>query len=197
MNTNLISPVTVNLFKFYTQCFAFPYEEMNYELQNLYRLLENEISSDDEVFMSDQVLSIINQYQGEDLVNLRMEYVAIFTAQESGTIICPIIASDFCRFASKSYDSTEAEEQIVDSGIPINPDEPIDSILNYLQYLSFACDEFIISDIDENILVSFYRTHIMYWVPLFCDLLYSSAGLAFYKELAVGLKETLLYYEQE
>ena len=196
MNIEIITPATSQLFKFYTHCFAYPYEEMNYELHNLFRVLENEILTDEEVILADQVLSIINLYQGEEIKDLRDEFVALFTSSKSEDPICPMIASDLCRLASKTYYSFEAEEQIYESGLPVNMDEPIDSIFNYLQYLSFACDEFLSGD-DEINISSFFDNHIIYWIPMFCDRLYATASLSFYKEAAIGLKETILIYQQD
>ena len=196
MNIEIITPATSQLFKFYTHCFAYPYEEMNYELHNLFRVLENEILTDEEVILADQVLSIINLYQGEEIKDLRDEFVALFTSSKSEDPICPMIASDLCSLASKTYYSFEAEEQIYESGLPVNMDEPIDSIFNYLQYLSFACDEFLSGD-DEINISSFFDNHIVYWIPLFCDRLNATASLSFYKETAIGLKETILIYQQD
>ena len=193
MNIDIITPATALIFKFYTQCFAFPYEEMNYELHNLFRVLDNEDLVEDELILTDQALTIINVYQGEEISNLRSEYVALFTSSGSENIICPIVASDFCKLATKRYDSFEAEEYIYESGIPINTDEPVDSIVNYLQYFSYSCEEYLIRNLDVKILNSFFESHIVYWIPLFCDHLYRSSNLSFYKEVAVGLKESLLY----
>ncbi len=193
MNLDIISPATTIIFRFYTHCFVFPYEEMNYELQNLFRVLEQNDLSDDELFLADQTLAIINVYQGEEINDLRNEYVSLFTATASGNIICPMIASDFCRMASRPYDPADAEEYILESAIPVDPDEPLDTIVNYLQYFSFACEEYIHGEFNIQVLNSFYHNHMVNWIPQFSDHLYRSAGLSFYKEVATGLKETLLY----
>ena len=194
MNIDIITPATALIFKFYTQCFAFPYEEMNYELHNLFRVLENEDLIDDELILADQALAIINLYQGEEISNLRSEYVSLFTSSGSENIICPILASDFCKLATKRYDSFEAEEYIYESGIPINSDEPVDSIVNYLQFLSYACEEYLVGNLDSKVLISFFDNHLVCWIPLFCDHLYRVSNLSFYKEVAIGLKESLLYW---
>jgi len=86
MNIEIITPATSQLFKFYTHCFAYPYEEMNYE------------------FLS-----------GNDEINIS----------------------------------------------------------------------------------SFFDNHIIYWIPMFCDRLNATASLSFYKEAAIGLKETILIYQQD
>ena len=196
MNTGLITPATSQLFKFYSHCFAYPYEEMNYELQNLFRVLESEDLNDEEIILSDQVLSIINLYQGEEIKDLRNEFVSLFTAIESEDPICPIIASDFCKLAARPYDAFEAEEYIYDSAIPVSSDDPIDSIVNYLMYLAYACDEFLSGE-SEVLLSSFFDNHIIYWIPNFCDRMHTTASLSFYKEVAVGLKETILLFGQD
>ena len=80
MNIEMITPVTANIFKFYTHCFLFPYEEMIYELQNLFRVIENEDLDEEELILVEQTLSVINLYQGEEISELRSEYVSLFTA---------------------------------------------------------------------------------------------------------------------
>ena len=189
-NTNII-------LHFYAQAFAFPYEEMNYELQYIFRSLEKHIFDELDAEFADQILSAINLYQGEEIKELRSEYVSLFTSQGSSGPRCPLIASEFFRLTMQNYDSFDAEELIYESGIPVNDDEPIDSIINYLQYLSYASDEFLIKNLDEKIVIAFYEQHILSWVPQFCDILYRAAGLSFYKEIAGGLKDFIISFDRE
>jgi len=197
MKTENVKSGTAIILHYYAQAFAFPYEEMNYELQHLYRSLEREIHDEDDALFTDQILSSLNLFQGEEIIDLRGEYVALFTSQTSSNPRCPLIASDFCRLTLQKYDSLDAEELIYESGIPVNTDEPVDSIINYLQYLSFACEEFLMESITPDVLSSFYDNHIVNWIPQFCDILYRAAGLSFYKEIAIGLKDFVLSFNSE
>lgn len=197
MNIENITPASAIIIHFYAQCFAFPYEEMNYELQHIYRRLESEELTDDEYLFVEQILSVINVYQGEEIQDLRNEYVSLFTTQQGPHPRCPMIASDFMRLTMQPYDATDAEDAILESAIPINPDEPVDSVINYLQYFSFLISEYCFDQSMSSELILFYKEHVLSWIPQLCDTLYRSAGLSFYKEFAVTLKEYILSFETE
>jgi len=194
MNFDLITPASQLIFHFYAQCFAFLYEEMKYELQHLFRIIENEDFSDDDLVFLDQILAILNLVQGEEIKDLRDEYVALFASQSLADPRCPMIASDFFRLTLQKYDSLDMEEFILESGIPVNPDEPVDSIINYLTYFSLLCEDYLTGAENADQLILVYKNHLLRWVPHFCDALYRAAGLSFYKELAIGLKEYILSY---
>ena len=194
MKTENVKASSAISLHFYAQSFAFPYEEMNYELQHLFRTLEKVVQDDDDILFTDQILSTINLFQGEEIKDLRAEYVALFTADETSNPRCPLMANDFFRLTMQTYDSHDAEEWIYDSGIPVSVDEPVDSIINYLQYFSFACDEYLSQSLDVEDLSRFFNHHIINWIPQFCDILYRASGISFYKEVAVGLKEFILYF---
>lgn len=197
MNIENITPASAIILHFYAQCFAFPYEEMNYELQHIYRRLEGEELTDEEYLFVDQILTVLNLYQGEEVQDLRNEYVSLFTSQLGPHPRCPIIASDFMRLTMQNYDSSEAEDSILDSAIPVNPDEPIDSVINYLQYFSFIITEYVYDSSLVSELALFYKDHILSWIPQLCDVLYRNSGLSFYKEFSVSLKDYILSFETE
>jgi TorA maturation chaperone TorD len=41
----------------------------------------------------------------------------------------------------------------------------------------------------------FFKSHILVWIPQFCDVLYTAAQLDFYREVASGLKSYILWLE--
>ena len=83
-------------------------------------------------------------------------------------------------------------EDLLESGIPVDEGDELDSVVNYLEYLSLLSEGDLESlstpDIDD-----FLKTHIYSWIPPFCDVLYQASQISFYKELSSGLKEYLLY----
>lgn len=197
MNLNNITPVSSLILHFYARCFSFPYEEMIYEIQHIFRRIESEILTEEDELYAEQILSILNAYQGEDIQDLRIEYVSLFTSHQGPHPRCPIIASDFMRLTMQNYDPSDAEELILDSGIPVNMDEPLDSVINYLQYLSYALQEFYFDQSSVDEITLFYKDHILSWIPHLCDILYKAAGISFYKEFAAALKEYILSFDSE
>ena len=140
MQQSLITSQTPLFLRFYARCFLYPYDEMGYELQHLFRQLEQGEINENEVPHLEQVLNIINSYQGEEIKILRENYVSLFAQWEGHKPDCPLLASDFMQGFGKTYDSSPFIEDLLDSGIPVNPEEEMDSIVNHLEYLSVLCE---------------------------------------------------------
>jgi TorA maturation chaperone TorD len=177
--------------RFYARCFLYPYEEMGYELQHLFRQLERGEILEKEVPHLEQVLNIVNSYQGEEIKILRENFVSLFTQWEGHLPECPLLASDFMKGFDKVYDSGPFIDDLLDSGIPVNPEEEMDSVVNYLEYLSLLCESDL-EPVPTSDLSDFQSKHIYSWIPLFCDLLYQASQVSFYKEVASGLKNYIL-----
>lgn len=183
-----ISASDIHLINFYTRCFNYPYEELIYELQHLFRTLETEIIDEEEYALIDQVLSIINVYQGEESEDLREEYNKLFVQAEDQKPLCPLIASDFLSRYARHYDSERFNELLFESGLHTTSDEMGDTLINQLEYLSMLCDQYRFGEIKEQEVLQFLNKHILIWIPAFCDVLYHAANLTFYREIAEGLK---------
>jgi TorA maturation chaperone TorD len=197
MYNSKITNVTPLVANFYARCFSFPYDEMNHELQHLFRMMErNDISAENYEQM-DQVLRVVNQYQGEDIKDLRNDYVLLFAGNEDHNPFCPLIATEFLSLYGKHYDPDSFSDLIFDSGIPVNPDEPVETITNYLEYLSLLLENSVQNDSELSLLNNFMDEHILNWMPLFCEVLYKSSNVNFYREVAVGLKDFLLWLHPE
>ena len=191
MQKSQITPQTPLFLRFYARCFLYPYEELGYELQHLFRQLERGEIVEEEIPHLEQVLNIINNYQGEGIKVLRDDFVSLFTRWEGHQPNCPQLASDFMQGFGKSYDSGPFVDDLLDSGIPVNQEEEMDSIVNHLEFLSVLCEGdlelFSTSDFSD-----FQTKYIYSWIPLFCDVLYQASQISFYKEVATGLKNYLL-----
>ena len=177
--------------RFYARCFLYPYEEMGYELQHHFRQLERSEILEEEVPHLEQVLNIINSYQGEEIKVLRENFVSLFTQWEGHQPECPLLVSDFLKGFGKVYDSGPFIDDLLDSGIPVNQEEEMDSVVNHLEYLSVLCEDDLepVSTLD---ITDFQNKYIYSWVPLFCDVLYQASQVSFYKEIATGLKDYLM-----
>jgi len=191
MQSSLLTIKTPLFLRFYSRCFLYPYDEMGYEFQHYFRLLERGEIIEDEIPHLEQVLNIINNYQGEEIKSLRENYVSLFTRWEGHEPDCPLLASNFMEAFGKSYDSSPFIDDLLESGIPINPEEDLDSIVNYLEYLSVFC-EGDLKPLSGEELSDFHNKHIISWIPIFCDVLYRTSQISFYKEVAAGLKDYLI-----
>ena len=191
MQQSQVTSQTPLFLRFYARCFLYPYDEMGYELQHLFRQLERGEIIEEEIPHLEQVLNIINSYQGEEIKILRENYVSLFTQWEGHLPDCPLLAGVFMQGFGKSHDSGLFIDDLLDSGIPVNPDEEMDSIINHLEYLSVLCEGDLepVSTLD---FLDFQNKHIYSWIPLFCDVLYQASQISFYKKVATGLKNYLL-----
>lgn len=191
MDIKKITPYSFNLLQFYAKSFAYPYEQMPYELQHILRVLEQNVSNDEEYMFTNQILEIINAFQGIEFKELREEYVQLFTNYANQEPLCPLIASDFLQRNARHIDVDALFDMFLDSGLPFDESEPPDSLINILEYLSILFnpdDNFNKKDIDL-----FCKNYIMNWIPAFCDTLNNASGINFYKDIANSLKEYLLW----
>lgn len=195
MPTNNFNPQSGLFLRFYARCFVYPYEEMGYELQHLFRQLEVGEMNEVQFTHMDQILNIINQYQGEDIKMLRENFVLLFSRWEGGTPLCPMIATNLMKSFGKRYDPGTFIDRLLDSGIPVDEEDPLDSIVNYLEYFSVLC-EWNSGEAETKELRNFYKKHIAAWIPLFCDVLYKSGNVSFYQEVAVGLRNFLFLFDE-
>ena len=185
------TPQSPIFFRFYARCFLYPYEEMGYELQHLFRELERGAITEEEYPHLEQVLNIINHYQGEEIKLVRENFVSLFTQWEGHQPDCPLLASEFLKGLGKSYNPDPFTEDLLDSGIPVDEGGELDTIVNYLEYLSLLSEGDLVSLSTDN-LNEFLNTHFYSWIPIFCEVLYQVSQISFYKELATGLKDYLL-----
>jgi len=186
-----INPLSSLFLRFYARCFIYPYEEMGYELQHIFRQIERgEIYMDDQPYL-EQVLNVVNHYQGEELKDLRENYVALFSQWESGRVVCPLLASNFTHIFGIRYSSEKFIDLLIESDIPTDPTDSMDSIVNYLEYFSVLCEDLYDTSTEDRF-TDFYNHHMISWIPLFCDQLFRTSNISFYKEVAIGLNEFLL-----
>jgi TorA maturation chaperone TorD len=185
-------PTAPVILRFYARCFLFPYEEMTYELQHLFRQIELLIDDHEGMYWGHDILSVLNTFQGEDIQNLRTDYVFLFTGRYQSEPVCPIIAAEFSKRFRISYDSDLFIDLFIDSGLQTDEPDALDSIVNYLEYLALLYTQFNTEFKPEIDPEKFLDHHIFPWIPQFCDILSKSANISFYRELGASLKRYLL-----
>jgi TorA maturation chaperone TorD len=188
MQSHLIYASDIHIINFYTRCFNFPYEELIYELQHLFRTLESEIEDEEAYQFVEQILNSVNLYQGEEQQSLRNDYTLLFVQTEDQKPLCPMIASHFLARYARHYNADRFNDLMIESGLHMASDEMGDSLINQLEYLSMLCEHVRFEEADRSELKDYLQQHILIWVPAFCDVLYKAASIAFYREVAAGLK---------
>ena len=191
MDMTKISPYSINLLHFYVKCFAYPYEEMIYELHHLYRILEQNVTNDEEFTFTNQILDLINSLQGIEFKELREEYVQLFTIYGEQEPLCPLVASDFLQRHARHLDADSLMDLLFDSGVPFDESEPPDSLINILEYFSVIID--LNDSFSEAEIDLFYQDYIVSWIPAFCDTLNKASGIGFYRDVASNLKDYILW----
>ena len=194
MTEQIIRPAIPLFLRFYARCFAFPYEEMGYELQHMFRQIEREELTDDDYPHLEQVLNIVNNFQGEELKSIRDNYLYLFGRVEGERPVCSCFSEEFTRVVGIRYDADPFINILLESALPIDREEPLDSIIYYLEYLSIRHDTDTESDFPA--INRFMDQHILSWIPAFCDRLLQSSQISLYKEVAVGLSELLVNSEE-
>jgi TorA maturation chaperone TorD len=193
MDEKKITTLSPLFLRFYARCFAYPYSEQQYELQHLFREMENEPVSDEESEHLEIILSIINEYQGQDIKVLREDFVITFTNTLSNQTPCPLLASEFIALFHLHYDPDSVQELFYENGITTEGEESFDSIINYLDYLSLLYDQFLSTEIESVVIEEFVNRHVLNWIPLFCQQVEKRSSLTLYKEVAQGLRLFLLW----
>jgi len=161
---------------------------MGYELQHIYRQLEREQFTEEDYVYLEQVLNVVNSYQGEDLKALRDSYLYLFGRVEGDRPACPCFASELGKILNLRYNPDPFIDKLLDSDLVLDTEEPLDSIIYYLEYLSLCYE----TNENKNSFRKFNEQHILSWIPAFCDRLFRTSQISFYKEVAVGLGEFLV-----
>jgi TorA maturation chaperone TorD len=194
VDENKITPLSPLILRFYARCFTYPYAEQQYELQHLFRKMENALLIDEETEHLEAILSVINQYQGQEIKVLREDFVTTFTGNYNEQYYCPLSAGDFTALNQIKYDSEPALDLFLEDGLLVETDESSDSIINYLEYLSMLCEQFRAGETALATLEEFLNLHIMNWTPSFCQQVMQKSNLEFYREAAAGLRQLLLWF---
>jgi TorA maturation chaperone TorD len=191
MNAQKINLFSCQVLRFYARCFSYPYAELQYELQHLFRVMENMEISLEEGEHLEAVLNIVNQYQAQEIKNIREDFVQIFTPGSSEKPYCPLWAGEFLARMKKIYDPEPLLDLFVENGISVEIGEPFDSIINYLEYLSLLFEQYLNHEIDVQPIDKFINLHVLTWVPHFCNQVSKISNLDLYRETAVGLRNYL------
>jgi TorA maturation chaperone TorD len=191
MNAQKITPLSSLVVRFYARCFSYPYAELQYELQYLFRVMENSEVSLEESGHLETILNIINLYQGQEIKIVRADFVQTFTQISPDRPYCPLWAGDFLARINKAYDPEPLLDLFLESGLSVEAGEPFDSIINYLEYLSLLFDQYLGQEIDSESIDQFIKSHVINWIPHFCNQVIKISNLDLYKEVASGLSKYL------
>ena len=166
--------------RFYARALMYPYDELTYEFQSLYREMEKHISSDADNTLAAKVLDVINFYQGEDMITLQSEYVRLFTPREDEPPFIPMQIQDLV----PGLDTFSLINELEDSALFAEIEDEPELVLNIMEYFSSLLEY----ETDEKV-ESFYEIYLKSSLPKLGEQVYNGTMLNFYKEYAKGLNE--------
>lgn len=164
------------IFRFYSKSLTFPYNELGWELQHLFRQMEVLYQNDLEEQLAGHALEVLNYFQGEEMITLQGEFSRMFSHVEGEE---PLIAIHFTSYGNPG-DADMILDHLFESTFDVSYDEAPESIINLLDYYSYLAET---DDILEK-LAEFVSV-----IKDFSQKLYDGSNINFYKELAKGLNE--------
>ncbi len=173
----------IHLFRFYSKCLTFPYEELRLELQHIFRQLEINNRNEMEEHLAAHALEILNYFQGEDMSALQAEFTRMFTHDEDQDPLVSILFTDYGRGENTEHILDAMYENLVD----ISFDESPDSIPNLMEYYSLLAE----SEEINNAVKDFSSI-----IAPFSQKLLPGTTLGFYKEVSKGLSEISEIFEE-
>lgn len=166
----------IQIFRFYSKCLTFPYDELRLELQHIFRQLEIYTQNEVDEQLAAHALDVLNYLQGEDISRLQAEYSQLFTHEEGKEPLVSILFTDYGNINQTEEMLDDMYENLVD----ISFDETPESISNLLEYYSFLAETE-----DVNDALKFFSSII----EPFSKQLNKQTTLSFYKEVSKGLNE--------
>ncbi len=168
-----------DVFRFYSKALAFPYNEMGFEFQHLFRQMEVACRSDEDEQLAARVLQVINNFQGEEISALQAEYTRMFTHEPASRPDVSIYMADYSN--SETADALIA--RMYESDLGDMYDETPETITHLLNYAAQISDE---NDPESQL------SELPQIINPFSQHLYKGTTLGFYKEVAKGLSEICL-----
>lgn len=166
--------------RFYARALMYPYDEMTYELQNMYRDMEKCISSDADNTLAAKALDVINFYQGEDMITLQSEFVRLFTPRDEQAPFIPLHIQDLNPQVPLDDLLIELEENPLITEVEDEPELVPYIMEHFSSMLEYAEDEQI---------ELFYDTYLKIALKKLAQDVFDGTTLNFYKEYGKGLDE--------
>ncbi|KAA3609909.1 MAG: hypothetical protein D8M58_08300 [Calditrichaeota bacterium] len=174
----------IQLFRFYSKCLTFPYDELRLELQHIFRQLEINNQNELDEQLAAHTLDVLNFFQGEDVSALQAEFTRMFTHEEGDAPLVSLLFTDYGNVEKAEIILDDMYESLVD----ISFDESPASISNLLEYYSFLAETEEVLDALENLSLI---------IEPFGKKLYAESTLNFYKEIAKALSELASVFTDE
>ncbi|MBD3225377.1 MAG: hypothetical protein GF313_11640 [Caldithrix sp.] len=181
---NEINPTLLShAFRFYARVLSYPYEELRHEFHHLLREIELNIQTQVDNTIASHILDIVNVYQGEEMRDLQGEYVRMFSHAEEELPLVSLRISDL----QPGTDILELMDHMHESGLFLDSEGDLDSMINVLDYFSS-----LLSTFDEvHELDHFYALYIQSTLPQLAGKLYRETSINFYKECAKAFTSTI------
>jgi nitrate reductase assembly molybdenum cofactor insertion protein NarJ len=175
-------------FRFYSRALSFPYDELIHELHYIFREAEKCIESDLDNTIAAKILDVINFYQGEEMSALHAEYARMFSYVREAEPLVPIRLLDI----NPGIDQFRLMEEINASTNLYGADDAPDALPNILELFST-----IIELDDDHTIEDFFESFLKNSIPSFCEQIFQSTNINYYKELAKGLNEMIYLLRED
>ena len=166
--------------RFYARALMYPYDELTYEFQSLYRDLEKCISSDADNTIAVKILDVINFYQGEDMIGLQSEFVRLFTPRDDQAPFVSLNIQDLNPQVPLEELLDELEEDPLFKEVEDEPELAPYIMEHFSSMLEFEEDERI---------EAFYSSYLKEGLNILAESVFNATTLNFYKEFGKGLSE--------
>lgn len=174
----------IHLFRFYAKALSFPYTELAFELQHIFRQLEINSQNELDEQLAAHALEVLNYFQGEEMSTMQGEFGRLFSSGEDSAAL---VSSLFT-----SYGPAEVAEELLDEMfetlLELRFDEAPESIVNLMDYYSFLAE----TDLDLEKL-----TPLVAILKEFSKTLYDITIINYYKELGKSLNELSALFNPE
>ncbi len=172
------------VFRFYSRALSFPYDQMGFEMQHLFREIEIKCQDEWDESLANKILDVINFFQGEEINELQGEYTHLFVHSKTENSKVGFTISDYCT------DSTYNQllDEIYDSGLGQTFDDVPDDISTLFDYGSLLLND---QNFDE-------KAGLFYIVLLsFSQQLHKQAAKNFYREIARGINDICFFLKSD
>lgn len=124
------------LFRFYSHCLVFPFNELGLEMENLFRQIELQCENTMQEHLANRALDVLNSFLAAETGNLQGEYSRMFAVIENND---PLVAINFTEY-SDSPSLDKLLDNMYDSDLALSYDEAPESITNLLDYFSLIVE---------------------------------------------------------
>lgn len=166
--------------QFYARALTYPYDELTYEFQHLFREMEKLVDTDGDNTLANHVLDVLNFYQGEEMMTLQSEFVRMFTPREGESALVPLLLAEL----DQTVPIDKLLDELDNEGIKAEAEEDPELVQFVMEYFAGILDY-----ADDEYIERFYTSYLKNALEQLAKSVYKFGNINFYKEMGKGLHE--------